>query len=80
MKKPWYIIAYEDNEHLHNKRLQLRKYACQSDQHEHCELCWARFSMHPNDLQSGYYEPDSQSWICATCYFDHKDLFQWTSE
>ena len=80
MKKPWYIVEYEEKTYLHNKTIQRKKNAFKSNQHEHCELCWARFSPHQNDLQFGYYEPDSQSWICDTCCNDFKNLFKWTIE
>lgn len=80
MKKPWYIIEYEQKEYLRDKRLQLREFVCNSDQHEHCEICWARFGMHPEDLHFGYYESHSKSWICNTCYNDFKDLFKWVIE
>ena len=80
MKKPWYIIEFEEKIYLHNKRIQLKRIEYESDQHEHCELCWARFSLHKDDLQFGYYESDSRSWICQTCCKDFKDLFKWTVE
>ena len=46
--------------------------------HEHCEFCWARFSALPEDLHGGYYEPQSESWLCPDCVEQFSDLFGWT--
>jgi len=80
METPWYLIEYEEKEYLHNKNLQLKAFNCELDEHQHCELCWDRFSKAVNDLHFGYYESCSKSWICETCYNDFKDLFQWKVE
>ena len=80
MKEPWYIIEYKHKTYLHNKELCLKEFACDLSDHDHCELCWARFSMNEGDLHSGYYDSDTNSWICKTCYSDFKDLFNWSDE
>ena len=49
-------------------------------EHGHCEVCWARFGQHSEDLHYGYYEVDSKSWICKECYDNFRELFKWTTE
>ena len=48
MEKPWYVLQYEDNEELHDKELNFLKY--EDDDHDHCAVCWARFSQFSYDL------------------------------
>ena len=46
--------------------------------HEHCEFCWAKFSECEGDLHEGYVTADDrESWICAECFDDFKEMFQW---
>lgn len=78
MSKEWYLSVYSDKPYLHNKVLSLCTYPCTEGMHDHCELCWARFSKAPDDLHSGYFEPHSKSWICADCYNELAHLFGWT--
>lgn len=80
MDKKWYIIEYEEKDYLHNKKLILRKFIDDGCDHEHCELCWNKFSNYSEDLHFGYFEPTSKSWICETCVNDFKELFRWTIE
>ena len=79
MANDWYIREYKEKEYLHKKTLFLKSFQGQSNEHDHCELCWARFSMAPNDLHRGYYEPISMSWICPDCFCDAAELFGWTT-
>lgn len=80
MKKPWYILEYEEKEYLHSKKLEFKEVDYILPDHQHCELCWATFSQCSGDLHSGYYEVDSESWICKECYDSFKELFKWTTE
>ena len=80
MKKPWNIEEYEEKDYLHNRRLKRKQFVRPPDSrndHEHCELCWNKISIYEGDLHFGYYEEESKSWICPTCYNDFKDLFGW---
>lgn len=77
MKNEWYIDEYNEKPYLHNKELIPKKYSNKLPEHDHCELCWATFSENPNDLQAGYYERNSKSWICNDCYNSFKKLFGW---
>ena len=54
------------------------EYSKEKGEHDHCELCWARFSNYSEDLHSGYYEKESKSWICPECYEAAATLFSWT--
>lgn len=78
MDEEWYMWSYRAKTYLHNKILELRPY--ESEDHDHCEICWARFSKHPDDMQNGYYEMSSNSWVCVDCYKSFKDLFRWEQE
>ena len=80
MKKPWYVIAYEDKEYLHSKKLEFREFDHAIPDHRHCEVCWATISQCSEDLHFGYYENDSRSWICEDCYDNFRELFKWTAE
>ena len=45
--------------------------------HDHCEFCWAKFSLEPGDLDGGYSTEDCYSWICPDCYEAFRDEFKW---
>lgn len=77
MAKEWYLLEYERKTFLHNRVLFIKTFPGGKGMHEHCELCWARFSTHPSDFQKGYYEPLSGSWICVDCYNEMASLFGW---
>jgi len=48
--------------------------------HEHCELCWGKFSNFQEDLHVGYCHIERNQWICETCFEDFKSMFDWTCE
>jgi len=52
-------------------------YEC-AKSHAHCEFCFDILSANDNDLHEGYYEPNTNSWICDSCFNDFKVLFNWT--
>lgn len=74
----WYLQEYKQKTYLHDKSLSFRPFSCNTGDHDHCELCWARFSKHDDDLHSGFYEELSKSWICEECYRAASNLFGWT--
>ena len=80
MENEWYLWAYETKTHLHNKVLSVKAFHGADGDHDHCEICWNTFSKHSCDLQEGYYEPQSKSWICPNCYNAFAPLFGWTVE
>ena len=47
--------------------------------HDHCEFCWAAFSLEPKDdeLREGYATLDEYRWICVRCFDDFKHAFKW---
>lgn len=79
MQREWFILEYERKPYLHNKLLTFLDFPCRPNQHDHCELCWARFSQHPADQHAGYFEPDDKIWICADCYEKYSNLFGWSA-
>ncbi len=42
-------------------------------EHDHCEFCWAKFSLRDGDLHEGYCTKDRYRWICQDCYEEFKD-------
>jgi len=48
--------------------------------HDHCEFCWATFSLHvqPDHLQEGYATEDDYHWVCEICFRDFAERFQWS--
>ena len=80
MEKAWYLEEYEEKAYLHNKTLILKEHMRKLPEHDHCELCWARFSDYPEDHHIGYYEPISSSWICPECVQELSQLFGWNIE
>lgn len=45
--------------------------------HEHCNLCSAKFSAAEIDLHYGYTAKDNTIWICQECYDYYKDWYKW---
>ena len=80
MEKPWYILEFEEKEYLHNRKLFKKDIDFEKGDHRHCEICWDRLSCSKSDLNCGYYEEKSQSWICEECFNNFKSLFKWSVE
>jgi len=78
MNEEWYMWSYRAKTYLHDKILEFHPY--ESEDHDHCEICWARFSKYPDDMHNGYHEISSNSWICVDCYKNLKELFGWTTK
>lgn len=45
--------------------------------HDHCEFCYAKFSLRPGDLSEGYTTEDQYRWICSPCFNDFRESFGW---
>ena len=47
--------------------------------HDHCAFCWAKFMVEevPEVLHEGYCTEDEYHWICASCFSDFRDHFEW---
>jgi hypothetical protein len=50
--------------------------------HEHCAFCWATFTAagppgDPSQLTEGYVSEGH--WVCADCFADFRDEFNWTT-
>ena len=78
MPKEWYLLEYDRKPYLHDKAFTFQAFPCSPGHHDHCELCWARFSQHCTDQHAGYYEPNEKMWICVDCYEKYKNLFGWS--
>ncbi len=42
-----------------------------------CVFCWTQFSGFEEDLQEGFWEQDSESWICPRCLDRYAKPFGW---
>ena len=42
-----------------------------------CVFCWAQISSFEEDLHEGFWEFESDSWICPKCLDRYADLFCW---
>lgn len=77
MQKEWYLLEYERKPNLHKKIFSYLEFPSRPNHHEHCELCWSRFSQYPKDQHIGYFDPEEKIWICEDCYTRFKYLFGW---
>lgn len=50
------------------------------DDHEHCTMCGAKFSKHPDEIHEGYVTTDGQYWICDECLNEYKKEYGWVIE
>ena len=48
-----------------------------TNDHEHCEFCWAKFGEDEGSLKSGYCTLDRYHWICDECFRDFNKQFEW---
>ena len=75
----WRLTNQES--YLKGATLERRQYApvSKENDHDHCEFCSAKFMVGaiPETLQEGYAPPDGYRCICATCFTDFEDLFDW---
>jgi len=48
-------------------------------EHEHCCFCFAKISPYDGDLHDSYctINLENEQWVCADCYSDFKDEFNW---
>lgn len=80
-KDDWRLTDQE--EYLMGAKLYYLKFSPYSAEwnHEHCEFCWATFSLHEDDEHEGYCTtPDNgrdARWICRNCFHDFKEHFSW---
>ena len=45
-----------------------------------CVFCWAQFSGFEEDLQYGFYEQESESWVCSHCFDMFAKEFRWITK
>lgn len=72
----WIEWETKNKAYLYDKKIIKKDYPSDVD-HAHCELCWARFGSSDGDLRKGYFERESQSWICEDCFTVFRDYFRW---
>ena len=65
--------------YLYRKRLTKEAFvASPTNDHEHCEFCWSKFGKEDNLMHWGYCTTDKYRWICEKCYYDFRDIFEWS--
>lgn len=77
MNEPWYEAEFRRKPYLHNLELTYTPLQFPQGEHDHCELCWARFSDAPEDLQEYFQTSDGKVRICRECVNNYADLFGW---
>jgi len=77
MSSDWRING--DQQYLYGKTLKKTTFEkTVKNDHEHCELCWEKFSNDDGDAHNGYCTMDNYYWICEDCFNDFCGLFDWT--
>ena len=61
-------------EYLRGKRVVKKDYPASRGE-GHCEFCWGEYGPGEKQLKTGYYEPESDSWICEKCFGVFKDIY-----
>ena len=74
----WIEWEIKNKNYLYGKKVEKKEYPMNAE-HTHCELCWARFGNYAGDLKQGFFECESQSWICDDCYNIFRKHFKWTT-
>ena len=49
-----------------------------NNDHEHCVICWDKFSMDCENLHEGYCSLDSMHWLCDECFKKYKTVYGWS--
>ena len=66
--------------HCGRRRRTYRRYAKNANwDHDHCSFCWTEFAVEerPDVLHEGYCTLNEYHWICADCFEDFKERFDW---
>lgn len=77
------MAGYVDQDSfLTGKRLIYKRFTATPDSdHEHCNLCGAKFSERGvRDLSHGYATPDDIAWICSECFMYYHDRYGWKAD
>ena len=65
--------------YMAGKALHLENFVpTESNDHQHCEFCSAKFSAAKEDLSNGYTTADAYHWVCLECFIDFRDEMNWT--
>ncbi len=75
MRKEQYLYQADI---LMGKELTYKKFIATKDSdHEHCNLCGAKFSESENDLKAGYVTEDERGWVCQECLEYYGATYHW---
>lgn len=72
------LYTMEDTHGSIFQKLEYRSTA--NSDHEHCSICFEKISDDPRCQceTSGFYCKESGDWLCANCFNDFKERFNWT--
>lgn len=78
MNEDWRLLRGQE-EYLKNVTLTFSDYKPRknTNDHDHCVFCMAKFGKAADDLKKGYCTEDHDQWICPKCYEDFKEMFNW---
>ncbi len=78
IKKDDWRLTFQEK-YLKGVELTWSKYTLYSENwdHDHCDFCWEKFSLHDADLHEGYTTSDQYYWVCKQCFDDFKVMFDW---
>lgn len=69
---------YMYQQFMKDKVLIKRRYTgSNADDHEHCVMCGAKFSLYEGDLRVGFITQDSNHWVCPECFKEYHALYNW---
>jgi hypothetical protein len=75
----WRLMGKE--KYLQDRTFVWKKYVPPSAKwdHDHCEFCLRKFTVQelPDSLHEGYTTEDNYHWICAECFADFRQRFNW---
>lgn len=74
----WYF-GDEEVGYLTGLKLKYKKFVpSNGDDHDHCNICGAKFSARGGDDQlEGYTDIYDKIWICDECFAEFQQRFQW---
>lgn len=49
--------------------------ADESNDHEHCDMCWSKISEYPEVLHEAYSAKQGMVWICPNCFNKNRVLY-----
>ena len=74
----WIKHVTEEKQFLFDKNPILSEYIPKDETGDRCRICGKKLGDDPQNRSTGYYEPESGSWICEDCCLIFKSIFHWS--